>query len=181
MTALPSPGSVSLRSALAGRSVGIRCSIGAEDSAVVRESTAGRGRLSTTGVTTGGCRTIAGAGSGLTTAGTGRSKVDAFLTARTSGRVDVDVGSRAADADGGASDSGIAARSTGTAVTGGGVTRLWKCETTRSNPVTQTTAAMMPAVAMAAVMRSVNGRRRGRTRRRGFPRAFTERGRDAGS
>src|SRR5207249_9775144 len=115
----------------------------------------------------------------LTTAGTGRSKVDAFLTARTSGRVDV--GSRAADADGGAFDGGIATRSTGTAVTGGGVTRLWKCETTRSNPVTQTTAAMMPAVAMAAVMRSVNGRRRGRTRRRGFPRAFTERGRDAGS
>src|SRR5438132_6685085 len=70
MTALPSPGSVSLRSVLAGRSVGIRCSIGAEDSAVVRESTSGRGRLSTTGVTTGGCRTIAGAGSGLTTAGT---------------------------------------------------------------------------------------------------------------
>src|SRR5207253_10642430 len=118
MTALPSPGSVSLRSALAGRSVGIRCSIGAEDSAVVRESTAGRGRLSTTGVTTGGCRTIAGAGRGLTTAGTDRSKVDAFLTARTSGRGDV--GSRAADADGGASDSGFATRSTGTAVTGGG-------------------------------------------------------------
>src|SRR5437660_9728590 len=132
MTALPSPGSVSLRSALAGRSVGIRCSIGAEDSAVVRESTAGRGRLSTTGVTTGGCRTIAGAGSGLTTAGTGRSKVDAFLTARTAGRVDG--GSRGAGSDGGAADGGIATRSTEAAVTGGGGTRVWKCGSTRSNP-----------------------------------------------
>src|SRR3989442_2876007 len=118
MTALPSPGSVSRRSVQADRSGGISCLIGAEDSAVVREWTAGRGRLSTTGVTTGRCRTIAGAGSGLTTAGTGRSSVDAFLTARNSGRVDADVGSRVADADEGASDGSIASRSTGTAVTG---------------------------------------------------------------
>src|SRR6266511_4039207 len=173
MAALPSPTSLSLRSILAGRSAGAGGSIGARDAAT------GRRRLPNTDGATGGRRTITGAGSGLATAGARRYTIESSLTARDSGRAGV--WSRVAHADEGTSDGGIASRSTGTAVTGGGVTRSWKRETIRSNPATQTTAAMMPAVTAAAVMRRVNGSRRWRTRRRGLPRAFTERGRDSGS
>src|SRR5437867_3411334 len=104
MTALPSAGSVSLRSILAGRSVDARRSIGAEDSSVVWDSTAGRGWLSIAGIVTGGCRTIADAGSGLRTARTRRSGVDVSLTARNSGRAAGGVSPRVADTDEGISD-----------------------------------------------------------------------------
>src|SRR5690242_10050314 len=104
--------------------------------------------------------------------------VDVSVTARDPDGVDI--GSRAADAGAGDSEVGATLRSMGTAVTAGGVTRLWKRARIRSNPsnpATHTSAATIPAVTTAVVIRKGNGRRR--TRRRGLPRAFTERGRDS--
>src|SRR4029450_13127488 len=106
MTALPSPGSESLRSVLTGRSLGTGRSIGALGSGVVRDSTAGRGRLWIAGTAPGGCRTIAGAGSGLRTAGTRGSGVDVSSAARNSGRVDGDVSSPVGDTAQGTSAGG---------------------------------------------------------------------------
>ena len=148
--------------------------------------------MASAGGATAGCERIDRVGNDLGTSGARRSSgtrcsgvsfsaTGANLSVTGNASRSVDVGSRVAHAGAGDSAGGLASRSTGTAVTAGGVTRLWTCETIRSNPAAQTTAATMPTVTTAAVIRSVNTGRRWRTRRRGFPRAFTERGRDSGS